>query len=160
MFASLVPLNGFYLLLSTQLTADLIPELIGGSMFHLLSHFYAKTPFGCIETVANNILNCQLVVVFGRLWANATPTFNTDFSLTNVYVKMVNTLPSDIFNSSAISRNFNLWSAKMSLWSFLAFFGTTAELGQPECSVYVSVRPRLKLAYHFLTIASDGAESE
>ena len=35
MFASLVALDGFYLLLSTKLIADLTPEWSGGSMFHL-----------------------------------------------------------------------------------------------------------------------------
>ena len=58
-----------------------------GSMFHPLSHIYAKTPFCCVETVANNALNCLHVVVFDRLWANAAPTLNTAFSLINVYAK-------------------------------------------------------------------------
>ena len=48
--------------------------------------------------------------------------------------KMVNILPSDIFNSSAISCNFNLRLAKMSWWIFRVFSGTTAEFGQPERS--------------------------
>ena len=83
---------------------------------------------------------------------DAAPTLNTTFSLTNV-------LLSDIFNSSAILWNFNLWSTKMSLWSFQVFSGTTAKFGQPEHSAsFVSVRPCLKSAYHFLTIVSDGAE--
>ena len=42
----------------SQLTANLTQEGSGGSMFHPLSHIYAKTPFCCIETVANNALNC------------------------------------------------------------------------------------------------------
>ena len=45
MVASLVNLDGFHLLLSTQLTADLTLEWSGGSMFHPLSHIYAKTIF-------------------------------------------------------------------------------------------------------------------
>ena len=45
MFESLVALDGFHLLLSIQLTADLTPEGSGGSMFHPLSHIYTKTPF-------------------------------------------------------------------------------------------------------------------
>ena len=58
MFASLVTLDGFHLLLSvsTQLTAD-------GSMFHPLSHIYAKTLFCCVETVANNALNGRCIVL-------------------------------------------------------------------------------------------------
>ena len=33
----------------------------GGSMFHPLSHIYAKTTFCCVETVPNNALNRQHV---------------------------------------------------------------------------------------------------
>ena len=82
MFVSLVD---FHLLLFTQLTTDLIPELSGRSMFHPLVHIYAKTPFCCVETVANYALNRRCVVVFDRLWAIAAPTLNTAFSLTNFH---------------------------------------------------------------------------
>ena len=87
MFASLVALDSFHQLLSTQLTADLTLEWSGGSMFHPLSHIYTKTSFCCVKTVANNTLNCWHIVVFDRLWANTTPTLNTAFSLTNVHAK-------------------------------------------------------------------------
>ena len=87
MFASLVAFDGFHLLLSTQLTADLTPEWNGESIFHPLLHIYVKTSFCCVETVANNVLICRRIVVFDRLWANATPALNTAFSLTNVHVK-------------------------------------------------------------------------
>ena len=50
-----------------------------------LSHIYAKHPFCYVETVVNNALNCQHV--FYQLWANAAPTVNTVFSLTNVHAK-------------------------------------------------------------------------
>ena len=82
MFAFLVALDGFYLLMSTQ-----TPEWSGGSMFHPLSHIYTKISYCCIETVANNTLNHWRVVIFDRLWANTTPTFNTACSLTNVHAK-------------------------------------------------------------------------
>ena len=62
MFASLVAMNGFHLLLSTQLTADLTEEWSGGSMFHPLSHVYAKTPFCHVEIVAINTSAIQSVV--------------------------------------------------------------------------------------------------
>ena len=59
--------------------------------------------------------------------------------------KIVNTLPSDIFKMSAISRNFNLRSAKIILWTFVMFSGTTAAFGQQERSASsVFVRPRLR----------------
>ena len=83
----LVTLDSFHLPLSTQLTGDLTQEWSGGSMFHSLSHVYTKTPFCCVETVANNTLNRQRVIVFARLWANAAPTFNAAFSPTNVHAK-------------------------------------------------------------------------
>ena len=83
MFASLVTLDGFHLLLSTQLTANFTSEWSGGPMFHPLSHIYAKTPFFCLETVANKTLNLRHAVVFNRLSANAAPTLNTAFSLKN-----------------------------------------------------------------------------
>ena len=70
MFASLITLNGFQLLLSTQLTAELTPEWSSGFMFDPLSHIYVKNFFCCIETVANHILNLRRVVVFPSLWAN------------------------------------------------------------------------------------------
>ena len=90
-----------------------------------------------------------------------TTNFEHSFLIDKCSCKMVNTLPHDIFNSFVISHNFNLQSAKMSFWRFLVFSGTTAEIGQPECSAsFVSVRPCLKLAYHLLTIVSDGAESK
>ena len=69
-----------------QLTADLTPEWSGGSMFHSLSHIYAKTPFCCVETVANKALY-RWHVVFNWLGTNAVPILNTAFSLTNIHVK-------------------------------------------------------------------------
>ena len=159
MFASLVALDGFHLL-STLLTADLTLKWSGGFMFHPLSHIYAKILFYCVETVANNALNCRCVIVFDRLSKRGIH-FEHRFLIDKYSCKMVNTLPSDIFNSSAISRNFNLRSAKTSWCSFLLFSGTTAEFGWPESSPsFVSIRPRLKSAYHLLTVLSDGAESK
>ena len=48
--------------------------------------------------------------------------FEHGFLIDKFLCKIVNTLPSDIFNSSAISCNFNFWSAIMSLWSFFDIF--------------------------------------
>ena len=87
LFVSLVTLDGFHLLLSIQLTANLTLERSSGSMFHPLSHIDAKTSLCCIETVANNTLNHLGIFVFDRLWANTAPTLNTVFSLTNVHKK-------------------------------------------------------------------------
>ena len=68
-----------------------------GSMFQPLSHIYTKTPFCCIETVANNALNCWCVVVFDQLWANAAPTLKHNFLIDKCSCKIMNTLLSDIF---------------------------------------------------------------
>ena len=87
MFTSLVILDSFHLLLSTHLTTDLTLKWSGGSMFHPLSHTYVKIPFRCVKTVANNALNRWCIVIFDRLWANAAPTLNRAFSLTNIQAK-------------------------------------------------------------------------
>ena len=86
MFASLIALDGFHLLLSTHLTADLTPGESDGFMIHPLPYIYAKTLFCSVETVANNTLN-RRSVAFDRLETNVTPTLNTAFSLANVYAK-------------------------------------------------------------------------
>ena len=138
-FASLVALDSFHLLLINQLTGDLTPEWSGGCRFHPLSDIYAKTLFCCVETVVNNALNC-------RFWLTVRK-HSSHFE--HSFLKMMNTLPSDIFNSSAISCNFNLWSAKTSLWSFFVFYGTTGKIGWTDHStLFVCVRPHLKSAYH------------
>ena len=82
MLTSLVTLDGFHL---SWLLIWLQSEVV--DLFHPLSHIYAKTPFCCVEIVANNALNRWCVVVFDRLWANAAPTLNTAFSLTNMHAK-------------------------------------------------------------------------
>ena len=48
--------------------------------------------------------------------------FEHSFLIDKCSCKMVNILPSDIFNSSAISHNFNLLLAKTSLWSIFGVF--------------------------------------
>ena len=161
MFPSLITLDGFYLLVSTQLTADLTPEWSGGSMFHLLSYIYAKTPFCCVETITNNTLNHQRVVVFYRLWANVAPTLNTAFSLTNVNAKwrihclLISSTPQLSHATSNYDRP---------KWVFMQFFGVfrdNEEFGRSERSAsFASVRPRLKSTYQHLTVVSDGVETE
>ena len=130
----------------------------GGSLFHWMSNINAKTLFYSVVTLANNTLNRRRVVVFDRLWANAAIEYS--FLIDKCRWKMVNTLPSDISNYSAISRNFNSLFAKTSWWIFFVFSGTTAEFGRPEHSAsFVSVRLPLKSAPP-LTVVSNRAESE
>ena len=167
MLAYVVVLDGIHLLLSTQLIADLTLEWSGGSMFHLLSHICAKTPFRCVKTVANNALIRRRDVVFDQLWANAAPTLNTAFSLTNVCAKWwirCLLISSTLLLSHSTSiydrpkRVCGVFFVCVCVW---VFSGTTAELGQPESSAsFVSVWSRLKSAFHLLTVVSDGAESK
>ena len=63
--------------------------------------------------------------------------FEHSFLIDKYSGKMVNTLPSDIFNFSIISCDFNLQSAKIILWSFLVFSETTAKFGQPLHQYYL-----------------------
>ena len=139
MFVSLVTLNSFHLLLSTQLTADLTLEWSGGSMFHPLSYIYAKTPFSCVKTVATNTLNRQHVVVFDRLCAYTAPTLNTAFSLTDVQTKWwIHCLLQP--HCYLMQPQFMI-SQNEFVEFFLVFTGTTAEFGQPECSAsFVSLQ--------------------
>ena len=64
--------------------------------------------------------------------SKCSTNFEHSFLTDKCSCKMVNTLPSDIIKSSAILCNFNLWSAKTSLWRFLVFSGTTTEFGWPK----------------------------
>ena len=152
-FASLVALDGFHRLLSPQLTTDLTLEWSGESMFYPWLLNYAKLLFVALKQLQRT------------LWM-VDALFLIDCEHTDISCKAENTLASDIFNSSAISRTFNLRSVKTSLWSFLFIFffmfsETAAEFGWPESPTsFVFVRPRLKSAYYLLTVVSDKAESE
>ena len=104
----------------------------------------------------NSCKQCSESSMHSSFWLTVSKYsthFEHSFLIDKCSCKMVNTLCSDIFNSSATSRNLNLRSAKTSLWSFLVFSWTTAEFGQPECSAsFVSVQLHLKSAYHLLTM--------
>ena len=161
MFAWLVTLDGFHLLLSTQLTADLTPEWSAGSMFHPLSHIYTKTPFCCIKIVANNGLSRWRVFVFDRLWANTTPTLDTAFLWINVHAKWwIHCLL--IFSTPLLSHTTSTYNRpKRVRGVFFMFSRTTAEFGRSKRSAsFVSVRQRFKSAYHHFTVVSDGAEAK
>ena len=127
MFASFVALDGFYQLLSIQHTADLTLEWTGGSMFHPLSHIYTKTPFCYVESWKQRSESSMRCCCWLTLSKRDTH-FEYSFLIDKCPCKMVNTLPSDIFTSSAISCNFNLRSSLRSFF-FLVFSGTTAEFG-------------------------------
>ena len=154
-FASLLALAGFHLLLSTQLTANLTREWCGGSMFHPLSHTYRKKKlFFCVETVTierSESLTCFLIDC-----EQTRLPLSTQLSHWQMFMQ------NDEYTAFwYLQLLFNLWSVKMNLWNFLVFSRSTAEFGQPKRSAsFLSVRPRLKSAYHLLSIFSDWAESD
>ena len=123
MFASLVTLDSFYLLMSTQLTVDLTLEWSGRSMFHPLSHIYAKTPFCCSES----LIRC----CFWSTVSKCGTHFEHSFLIDKCSCKIVNMLPSYIFNSFTISRNFNLRSSQN---EFVEFFGVFWD----NCQIWVT----------------------
>ena len=98
--------------------------------------------------------------VFDQLWANAAPTLNTAFSLTNIHAKWwIHCLL--ISSSPLLSHATSIYDWPKQVWSFLVFSGTTAKFKQLGLSAsFVSVWPHLKSAYHLLTVVSDGSESE
>ena len=146
MFVSLVTLDGFHLLLSAQLTANLTPEWSSGSKFHQLSHIYAKTSFCCIEIVANNALNPLCIVDFDRLWAKHQP-FWTQLSHWQMFMQngeytafwYLQLLYYLMLLQFTISQN--------RFVEFLEFSKTTAKFGWPEhLASFVSVWLHLKSA--------------
>ena len=109
MFASLVASDSFYLLLSIQLTADLIPESNDRSMFHPLSHIYAsKNCFLLHWNCCNQCSESSKRCCFWSTVSKCSIYFEHNFLIDKCSFKMVNRPPSDNFNSCAISRNFNL----------------------------------------------------
>ena len=114
--------------------------------------YLCKNFFCCTETVANNALNCWHFV-FDRLWANAAPTLNTAFLLTNVHAKWwIHCLL--IFSTPLLSHATSIYDwLKWVCGVLWCFPGQLPNLGDPSVQ-------HLKSAYHLLTIASDRAESE
>ena len=138
MFASLVTLDGFHLLMSTQLTANLTPEWSGGSMFHPLSHIYEKNSFLLCWNSCKQRSESSTRCCFWSTVSKRGTHFEHNFLIDKYSCKIVSTLSSDIFNSSAISRNFNLRSAKTSLWIFWYFPEQLLNLG--DLSVHQHLR--------------------
>ena len=101
-------------------------EWSGGSMFHPLSHVYTKNSFLLHWNSCKQ--HSQLSTRFWSTVSKCGAHFEYSFLIDKCSCKIVNTLPSDTFNSKAISRNFNLRSAKMSLWSFWCFLGQLPNL--------------------------------
>ena len=66
---------------------------------------------------------------------------------------IVNTLRSDICKVSAISQNFNLWSPKTILWTFVMFSGTIVDFVRSERSTSsVLVGTRSNSAYQSMIV--------
>ena len=81
----------------------------------------------------NSCRQCSESLICCCFWLTASKRgthFKHNFLIDKCSCEMVNTLPSDTFNSSAVSSNFNLQLAKMSLWSFWCFLGQLLDLGE------------------------------
>ena len=107
----------------------LISEVVDPCFIHC--HMLSKNLF----FVASKQLQTTLWIVDVLFLIDCEHSFLID----KYSCKMVNTLPSDIFNSSLISYNSNLELAKPSLWSYLVFSGTTVDFGRPEHSASLCV---------------------
>ena len=138
-------LDEFHLLLSTQLIANLTLEWSSGSMFHPLWHIYTKNFILLRWNSCKQCTELSRRCCFWSTMCKRDTNFEHSFLIDKCSCKMVNTLPSDIFNSSAILWNFNLWKAKTILRSFL-FSKTTAWFGRLERSaLFVFLLPPLLL---------------
>ena len=150
MFASLVTLDGFHLLLSTPLTAGLIPEWSGGSMFHPLSHIYPKTLFCCVETVANNVdalflIDCEQT--WHSLW--------TQLSHWQMFMQNGEYIAFWYFQLLCYLTQLQFTIGQNDFVEFLCFLGQQPNLSDLSVQHHLFVRSRLKLAYHLLTIVSE-----
>ena len=93
--------------------------------------FMQKLLFDALE----QLLICQHC--FLSTVSKRNTRFEHSFLIDKCSCKMVNTLPSDIFSSSAISRNFNLQSTKMSLGVFCCFPGQLPNLDDPSVQYHL-----------------------
>ena len=153
-----IVLDGFHLLLSTQLIANLIPEWSGGSRFHSLSHIYTKNSFllpwnsdkqHWIVDVLLFLIDCEQTQ--HPLW----------IQISHWQIYMQNGEYTAFWYLQLLTQLKFMIGRNEFMEFFKKFSGTTAEFGPPEHSVsFVSIQPYLKSAYHLLTIVSDGAESE
>ena len=83
-----------------------------------------------VETVANNTLNCRHHVVLEWVWANAAPTLNTSFLLTNVHAKWW--IHCFLISSTLLSYAISIYDQPKRVCGVsLVFFRTTAKFGQP-----------------------------
>ena len=100
MFASLVALDGFHLLLSTQLTADLTPEWSCGSMFHPLLSIYnhlkrVSGVFLCFPGQPPNLGNLwgfSIICVCTTVFKVIIPPLNCCFQWSRVWITLMKPL--------------------------------------------------------------------
>ena len=140
MFASLVALDGYYLLLFTQLTADLTLEWRGGCLS--IVTYLRKNSFCCVQTV-------------DRLWVNAAPNLNTAFSLTNAHAKwwihclLISSIPLLSYATSIYDR------PKRVCGVFWCFLGNCRIWATCAFGVIVSCATAFKVSIPSLTVVSD-----
>ena len=88
----------------------------------------------------------SLMCCFWSTVSKCSTQFEHSFLIDKYSCNMVNTLLSDIYNFSAISYNFNLQSAKTSLWSFWCFPGQLQNLGNLSIPHHLCLYDRIKVS--------------
>ena len=84
--------------------------------------YLCKNPFLLCWNSCKQCSELSIRCCFWSTLSKCSTQFEHSFHNEKCSCRMVNTLPSDVFNSSANSHSFNLWSDKMSLWSFFGVF--------------------------------------
>ena len=87
MFASLVALDSFHLLLSTQANCQFDSRMKWWIHVSSIVTYLCKNSFLLCWNSCKQPSELSIIVVFDWLWANASPTLNIAFSLANVHAK-------------------------------------------------------------------------
>ena len=143
MLASLVALDGFHLLLSTQPTDCRFAYGIkwwihvSSIVTYLCKNSFLLRWYSCKQRSESSI-RCFLIDC-----EQTCTHFEHSFLNDKCSSKIVNTLRSDIFNSFTISRNFNLRSAKRVCRVFWCFSGHLPNLGDLSVMYHLCLYDRV-----------------
>ena len=123
-----VTLDSFHLLLSTQLTADFDSRVKWWLYVSSIVTYLHKNSFllcwNSCKQRSKSLTHC-----FWSTVSKCGTHFEYSFLIDKCSCKMMNTLPSDTFSSSAISRNFNLRLSKQVSGVFWCYSGQLPNLG-------------------------------
>ena len=149
-------LDGFRLLLSTQLTVDLTPEGRCGSMFHPLLHILCKISFllrwnSCKQYSESSTCCC--------FWSTVSKHSTAKWW---IHCLLISSTP--LLSHATSIYDWPKLVCGVFFFFFFFFFvfsETTAEFGWPHCSaLFVSVWLCWQSAVNLLTVVSNGAETE